>query len=118
MTGFNYFMLAMSVYTIGNGLLHDIFVLRKYKSGYDRDLLRLLMDGHILITCGLIYLIGWYATKHQPMLANYLCLLSSISLLVYCLMIFPFLKSLVTIFLNAIMLVLVILRFIDPEILG
>jgi hypothetical protein len=36
-----------------NGLLHDIFVMiSEHRKKYDRYLLRLLVDGHILITCG------------------------------------------------------------------
>jgi len=114
---FSYFIIGLAVYTIINGILHDIFVLRKYRGGYDRNLLRLLMDGHILITCGFIYLVAWFIFPKQFAFSLYLCLLSSVSLLIYCFMIFPFLKSVGTIFLNTAMLVLTVLQMIQPGIL-
>ncbi|GEM_PF-2865967 len=41
-----------------NGVLHDIFILLSdHGKRYDRDLLRSLMDGHILITCGAVQMI-------------------------------------------------------------
>ena len=84
-----------------NGLLHDFFVLRSdHGKKYDRDLLRLLMDGHILITCGLMQMISSIGLKHGDTWAYYVAGLASISLLVYCGMIFPFLKSIGTIVLN------------------
>ena len=44
--------LVASIWAIGNGVLHDAFVLARHEGPYTRELLRLLMDGHILITCG------------------------------------------------------------------
>ena len=113
---FQYFVLILSVFTVGNGLLHDIFVLLKHKGGYDRNLLRLLMDGHILIISGLIYLAAWFQFSRDHGPALWLCIIASASLLVYAIMIYPFLKSFVTILLNAIMLVMAIIQLINPQI--
>ena len=95
-----------------NGVLHDIFVLRSdHGKQYDRNLLRLLMDGHILITCGIFLLIAGFGLQKNEPWAYYIAGVSSISLLIYCAMIFPFLKSIVTIVLNLIVLVLLIINF-------
>ena len=46
--------LVASLFYFGNGLLHDIFVLKDHKGDYDRELLRLLMDGHVLMLSGAV----------------------------------------------------------------
>src|SRR3954470_9694386 len=84
-----------------NGILHDIAVLRsEHGRQYDRNLLRLLMDGHILITCGVIDIICYRGFKNNERCAYYIAASSAVSMLVYCAMIFPFLKSIFTIILN------------------
>ena len=95
-----------------NGVLHDIFVLRsEHGKQYDRTLLRLLMDGHILITCGTIQVIAGFGLQNNEHWAYYIAGVASVSLLIYCAMIFPFLKSVVTILLNVIILVLLIMNY-------
>jgi hypothetical protein len=89
-----------------NGLLHDIAVLRsEHGKVYDRNLLRLLMDGHILITCGVMLMICYPGFRSNEHWAYYIAAVSCISILIYCAMIFPFLKSLFTILLNSILLI-------------
>jgi hypothetical protein len=51
--------LTIKGWALANGALHDVFGLIRHKTGYDRDLLRLLMDGHILITCGIMQMIAY-----------------------------------------------------------
>ena len=51
--------LVASVWYFGNGLLHDAFVLTKHKGKYDRELLRLLMDGHVLMLSGAVVFVCW-----------------------------------------------------------
>ena len=95
-----------------NGILHDIFVLlSEHGKKYDRDLLRLLMDGHILITCGVMQMIAYPGLRNHETWAYYVSGVACISLLGYCSMIFPFLKSLLTILLNAVLLVFLIINF-------
>jgi hypothetical protein len=90
-----------------NGILHDIFVLLSEKGKkYDRDLLRLLMDGHILMTCGLIQIGAGMLLKTGSPWALYLEGIACLSMIVYCLMIFPFLKSFGTLVFNTSLLVL------------
>jgi hypothetical protein len=93
-------VLGVGIWMIGNGILHDVFVLVRHEGPYSRDLLRLLMDGHVLITCGLVQVLAYPGLKDGATWAMALALLASTSLFVYCVMIFPFLKSIVTMFLN------------------
>src|SRR3954463_15497423 len=98
--------LGVGGWNLVNGILHDVFILAQ-KRKYDRDLLRLLMDGHILITCGVIQLVTCkvlYAEAVNPFML-YMSIISSASILVYCFMILPFLKSFVTMLLNLLLLV-------------
>ncbi len=95
-----------------NGLLHDIFVLRsEHGKKYDRELLRLLMDGHVLITFGAIQMLVYRGLQVQSQWACLIAGIACISLLVYCAMIFPFLKSLVTMALNTLPLILLIAQY-------
>ena|ERR1041385_2035453 len=103
-----YISLIVGGWAVVNGILHDVFVLIRHKTGYDRDLLRLLMDGHILITCGIIQMIAYKGLSGNEQWAYWVAGVATISLLVYCGLIFPFLKSLGTITLNIILLILLI----------
>ena len=75
---------------------------------YDRNVLRLLMDGHILITCGAVQILSFNSIDKKAHWAFYMAGLASISLLIYCAMIWPFLKSVATTALNAVLLALLI----------
>src|ERR1041384_2281583 len=79
-----------------NGILHDIFVIRAHKGPYDRELLRLLMDGHVLILSGCLLFVCWQLTRINPAYAGIAGLIIAAGMVVYCAMIFPFLKSFVT----------------------
>src|SRR6187551_2444701 len=90
-------ILAIGAWSLINGILHDIFVLiGEHGKTYDRNLLRLLFDGHILITCGVMLLLSYPGLKTGQPWAYYISLASCISLFVYCLMIWKFLRSVVT----------------------
>lgn len=104
--------LIAGIWCIGNGVLHDAFVLAQHKAGYDRDLLRLLMDGHVLLTCGAVYIAGWYVLRQGHPIGPWLCLLAAVSMIVYCAMIFPFLKSFVTLAINVAILVMALLALL------
>jgi hypothetical protein len=105
--------LCIGGWMVINGILHDIGVLRsEHGKQYDRNLLRLLMDGHILITCGVMQMIAYSGLRENQPWAYYVCGTSCISLLIYCGMIFPFLKSYFTMLLNAALLVVLIISFL------
>jgi hypothetical protein len=93
-------MLGAGIWYAVNGLLHDIFVVKAHKGGYDRELLRLLMDGHVLILSGALLLVCWQLAKVQPAFAATLGLIIAAGMVVYCAMIFPFLKSFATLLIS------------------
>jgi uncharacterized membrane protein (DUF2068 family) len=95
-----------------NGILHDIFILAsEHGKKYDRDLLRLLMDGHILITCGALQMLSAIGLRNNESWGYYVAGICCISLFVYCLMIFPFLKSFFTMALNLFLIIALIIQF-------
>jgi hypothetical protein len=119
MSALDYLPLASLIiggWAVVSGVLHDIAVLlSEHGKKYDRDLLRLLMDGHILITCGVMQMLAYTGLHHHENWGYYVSGIACISLLVYCAMIFPFLKSFFTILLNAFLLTFLIDgRFVQP----
>jgi hypothetical protein len=107
------FALIAGGWAVLNGILHDIFVLRsEHGKTYDRELLRLLMDGHILITCGVFLLLSYIGLRENASWGYFVAGFACISLLVYCAMIFPFLKSLGTILINAAMLIFLVISYL------
>ena len=98
-------------WSVVNGVLHDIFILIQHKKAYDRDLLRLLMDGHILITCGVFQILAYKGLQGGQTWGYAIAGVACISLLVYCGMIFPFLKSFGMIFINLSFLALLVFSY-------
>ena len=104
--------LCIGGWVLVNGILHDIFILLSdHGKKYDRDLLRLLMDGHVLITYGAIQMVSYIGLRNNEAWAYYIAGIACISLLIYCGMIFPFLKSFFTIALNLGLLILLIIEY-------
>lgn len=103
-----WFLIAAGWYVV-MGVLHDIFVIKNHKGPYDRDLLRLLMDGHVLILSGVLLGVCYLMTLNNVQYASWIGLITGIGMLVYCSMIFPFLKSFVTMFIS-LMVTLVSIR--------
>ena len=97
-------LIASLWYTV-NGLLHDIFVIRDHKGGYDRELLRLLMDGHVLILSGIVLFISWLMLRQGIAWGALIGFVIGTGMIVYCIMIFPFLKSLVTLIISIVVCV-------------
>jgi hypothetical protein len=106
-------VLVAGGWNLVNGILHDVFALRsEHGKQYDRNLLRLLMDGHILITCGIILIVISAGVRSGHEYAYAVAAVALVSMIVYCFMIFPFLKSIVTLFINSLTFVILILSFI------
>jgi len=95
-----------------NGILHDIFVLKQHQKGYDRDLLRLLMDGHVLILSGALMVVSWLMLQREVMWGNIIGAIVTFFMIVYVAMIFPFLKSFGTLLVSILVLLVCILRLI------
>jgi hypothetical protein len=108
----HWYLVAAAWYTI-NGILHDIFIIRAHKGPYDRDLLRLLMDGHVLIVSGLISLVCWFMVKAGIIYGPVTGMIIAGGMVVYCIMIFPFLKSIVTLALSLMLFTACIFQFLN-----
>ena len=109
---FPVFSAVVGTWAVVNGILHDIFVVKQHEGPYNRDLLRLLMDGHILITCGIMQLISWQLLKDGNVFGYWLCGAACLSLISYVGLIWPFLKSMVTLILNLGLLLLTLISYI------
>jgi hypothetical protein len=103
-----YWLLVAGIWYAGNGILHDIFVIINHKTKYDRELLRLLMDGHLLILSGIIMFVSYLMVQKGMPYGAWTGIITAISMLVYCMMIFPFLKSIGTIAITIIALIVCI----------
>ena len=109
-------ILPIAVIVVGgwlviNGILHDVFVLlSEHGKVYDRNLLRLLMDGHILIFSGIVLLLCYNGIQQNQQWTILIAGVVCVSMLVYCAMIFRFLKSIATILLNTVLLVLLLIK--------
>jgi hypothetical protein len=101
--------LIASLWYFGNGILHDAFVLARHKGKYDRELLRLLMDGHVLMLSGVILFVCWLMMLNKIQCGAVISIIIAAFMLLYCAMIFPFLKSIGTILIS-IMLIIVSIK--------
>ena len=97
--------LIASVWYFANGILHDFFVILNHKGKYDRELLRLLMDGHVLILSGLVVFVCYLMMLNKIQGAALISIIIAIGMLVYCAMIFPFLKSIGTITISIVLII-------------
>jgi hypothetical protein len=106
-----YWVLGASLWCFVSGILHTFFVLKEHKGNYNRDLLRLLMDGHVLIFIGILFFVCFLMMQKGLSYGAIIALVSALALVVYCLLIFPFLKSYFTLGI-AIIVMLVAIRFL------
>ena len=107
-----YYILTAGAWAFINGILHDIFVLRKHPE-FDRELIRLLIDGHILIFGGIFYFLAYAGIKNEQSWGFYLGILASIFLLGYCGLILKLLPSVVTILINLLALIFLVLTLFN-----
>lgn len=88
--------LIASLWYFGNGILHSGAVLMQHKGNYDRELLRLLMDGHVLMLSGAVVFMCWLMMLSKIQCGGVISIIVAGFMILYCLMIFPFLKSYAT----------------------
>ena len=100
-----HWVLVASLCYFGNGILHDAFVLVKHKGKYDRELLRLLMDGHVLLLSGAVVFVCWLMMLHKIQCGGLISIIVAAFMLLYCVMIFPFLKSVGTILISIVLII-------------
>ncbi len=104
-----HFIVGLGIWTALNGVLHEIFVLLSdHAKQYDRNLLRLLVDGLILMFAGTIMIFLFAGLKSGETIFFIIALICSISILIYCGLIWPFLKTIGMMILHLISVVLLI----------
>ena len=96
-----------------NGLLHDVFVIKQHQGKYNRELLRLLMDGHVLLLSGVLLLINRKLLSIEINYTSFINISIGIFMLLYCALIFPFLKSFGTILVSIILIGFSILNLLS-----
>lgn len=109
-----YYIAFAGIWALANGLLHDVFVLLQRKP-FDRELMRLLMDGHILIFTGVFYLLSAKGIMEHQTLASAVGLATAVFIMGYCALIFKILPSIVTILINFVAMVWLIMDFQTPK---
>ena len=100
-----HWVLVASLWYFGNGILHDVFVLIKHKGKYNRELLRLLMDGHVLMLSGAVVFVCWLLMLSKIQCGGVISVIVAAFMLLYCMMIFPFLKSFGTMAISIILII-------------
>jgi hypothetical protein len=98
------------VWTLGNGILHDVFVLAERRP-FDHELIRLLIDGHIMIFGGVVYLICFQSLNAFNMTAWWVCVANAVFLIGYCMLIFKLLPAVGMMFVNALVLLVLMLMY-------
>lgn len=100
-----HWILIASLWYFINGILHSIAVLKNHKGDYDRELLRLLMVGHLLIVSGVILFVCYLMILNKVQCGATISIIVAGSMLLFCAMIFPFLKSFGTIVISIIVII-------------
>jgi hypothetical protein len=96
---------AAGVWITGNGVLHDIFILLQRRP-YEKELIRLLIDGHILIFAGVLFMLCFKPLQENSTFALLVCILNAIFILGYCALIFKMLPAIGIILISLIVLIL------------
>lgn len=91
-----HWVLFAAIWMLANGVLHDLFVLKNHQGSYNRDLLRLLMDGHVLIVSGAVLFVCYLMMLSKIQCGCVIAIIVALGMLLYVAMIWPFLKSVVT----------------------
>jgi hypothetical protein len=105
----HYYIAFAGIWAIGNGLLHDIFILIERRP-FEKELIRLLIDGHILIFAGIFYLLCFKGIQNNEAWAYYISIAVSVFLLGYCALIFKMLPSFGMIAINLVALIWLMLQ--------
>jgi hypothetical protein len=109
-----HWLLGVAIWYTISGILHDFFVIKAHKGAYDRDLLRLLMDGHVLILSGILLGFCYLMLLNKMEIAAIIAGIIGVGMLIYCAMIFPFLKSYFTMAIS-LMVIIVCIRICITE---
>ena len=97
-------------WTLANGILHDVFVLRA-RHVWDRELIRLLIDGHVLMFGGVVYLLCFRDLHAFNLTAWWVCFANALFLLGYCALIYRMLPAVGMFLINALVLFVLVFMY-------
>lgn len=103
-TPYAYFLLGCAAWLFINGIAHTVAILLQ-KREYDRELIRLLQDGHFLIFSGILFAVGWYWLKTNPVGTYMLIFVLALAVLSYCLIILKLIPSVGTMLISGVALI-------------
>lgn len=103
--------LAVGGWAVGNGLLHDIAVIKDHFKEYDRNFLYYLLNGHIIIVTGLFEMLAFAGIRNGEQWAIAASAVAALSMIVYCLLIWKFLPSVLTMILQTGLLVMLAIYY-------
>lgn len=104
--------LVIGSWAVINGILHNAQVLREHKGGYNRELLYLLLNRHIIILSGVFEVVAFWGLREGQVWGFVVSGIAAFTFFVYCMMIWPFLKSVVTMVLQGGLFVLLLMSFL------
>jgi len=104
--------LAVGGWAVGNGILHDLAVVKDHFKEYDRNFLYYLLNGHIIIVTGLFEMISFSGIMRGEIWGLYVSGTAALSMVIYCIMIWKFLPSILTIILQSGLLTVLVLHYV------
>lgn len=109
MNNFYWVVGFVGAWTTVNGLLHDIAILMQRRP-FERELIHLLIDGHIIIFSGILYLLCFKPLQQGSSFALWICIADAVFMLGYCGLIFKLLPAIGMIFLNLVVLIIALIK--------
>ena len=106
-----YLILFAGAWNLVNGILHDIFVLIQRRP-FEKELIRLLIDGNILIFSGIVLILCFFGMRLQQTFAFWIAFVTVISILAYCGLILKFLPSIGTILIHLSCLIFMVVELL------
>ncbi len=100
----SFYILFAGIWCLANGILHDVFILKERRP-FDKELIRLMIEGHILIFAGIFFILSFRGIERGEQWAFYISIATAIFILGYCALIFKILPSVITIALHLIALI-------------
>jgi hypothetical protein len=103
--------LSIGGWALANGILHDIEVIRGHYTEYDRHFLYYLLNGHIIIFSGIFEMISYAPINDGQVWGLVVSGTAALGMIVYCIMIWKFLPSFLTMFLQSGLLIVLVLHY-------
>jgi len=104
--------LAIGGWAVGNGILHDIAVIRGHFREYDRQFLYYILNGHIIIFSGIFEMVSYAGVDRDQMWGSIVSGIAAVGMVIYCVMIWKFLPSILTIALQSGLFILLVLHLL------